>query len=206
MTETLRKRGREHEVLPDSIDVPEPKRLHAEKTDRFLQLLQFDKTLADEEEEECAPSEELVNGVMRSLEEEIAGTSSTSYLSSNFGDNSAASEISSDHAEGTVASDSGMDLCYLLEASDNELGIPPSPVLNWKDEVCKSPKKTSESLWETPDLKSLGENWHFEDDMENYQQFVVYEDAWDANQDYTIRDFVSQDMLFDAEFFAPWRL
>jgi len=67
MSDTLRKRGRDSEAQPDSIDDREPKRFHGEETDRFLHLLQLDPTLAeDQEEEECAPSEELVNVVMKS--------------------------------------------------------------------------------------------------------------------------------------------
>lgn len=166
MTQTLKKRCLERGALPDSTDILATKRVHTERTDCFLHLLQFDKTLADETEE-CAPSEEVVNGVMRSLEEEIAGISCTSYLTSNFVDNSAASDISNGPGDQTLASDSGIDLCYLLEASDDELGIPPNPDLNWKDEVHQFSKEISEGLWETPDLQSLGENWQFEDDFEN---------------------------------------
>lgn len=58
------------------------------------------------------------------------------------------------------------------------------------------------------DLKSLCENWHFEDDFEFYQQFAVYEDAWDASQleDYMNRDFISKGMLLDGDFSSAWRL
>lgn len=80
MPQTLRKRGREPESLADSNDVQKPKRFPGEQTDRFLDLLQLDQSLA-EEEEEYAPSEELVSGVMRSLEEEIASTWRKRYFS-----------------------------------------------------------------------------------------------------------------------------
>jgi len=207
-TQTLRKHGREHEALLDSIDASEPKRLHREETDRFLHLLGLDKTLSDDDEEECAPSEELINGVMRSLEEEIAATCSASYNPSDSGDNSAAANISSGHEGQTRDSDSGVDLCYLLEASDDDLGIPPSPVLDLKDEVRQSPKETSNGLSESTDLNSLDENWHFQDDFDNYQQFTVYDDLWDASQlqDYMNRDFVSEGTLFDGDFSSTWRL
>jgi hypothetical protein len=69
---------------------------------------------------------------MRSLEEEIAATCSTSYLPSNSEDNSAASDIFSGQESQTLDYDSGVDLSYLLEASDDDLGIPPSPVLDLK--------------------------------------------------------------------------
>lgn len=210
MSETLRKRGREAEALADTIDAREPKRFHGQETDEFLYLLQLDKTLVDDEEdEEYAPSEELVKGVMRSLEEEIVATCSTSNLSSDSGDFSSASDISRSYEGQNLDSNAELDLTYLLEASDNELGIPPSPVLDFKDEVCVSTKETSELSYENRDLKSLGENWHFEDVFENRPQLIeLYEDAWDATQlqDYMNADFASQDMFFDCDFSSPWTL
>lgn len=204
MSQTLRKRCREPEVLPESMDVREPKRFYGEETERFLHLLQLDETLVDEEEE-CALSEELVNGVMRSLEEEIS-TSST-YRSSNIGENSAAHDISGGDEGQTRDSNSGDHLCYLLEASDDELGIPPSSVPVLKGEDCLCRKETSEGLLVNQNLKFLGENWHFEDDFENYQQFGLYENFSDAIQfeDYLSRDFVSPTMLFDVDF-STWEL
>jgi len=204
MSQTLRKRGREPEAQMESVDVQEPKRFHGEETDRFLHLLQLDKSLPDdEEEEECSPSEDLVEEVMRSLEEEIGVACSTSYAYSSSGDNNSVdSDISIGHEEQTLDSDPVFDLCYLLDASDDELGIPPSPELDLKYDFCLSPKQTSEGLLESRDLKSLGENWHFEDDFENYQQFALYGDAWNVSQlrDCMNRDFVSQGCLFGGDF------
>jgi hypothetical protein len=206
MSQTLKKRGREPEALPVSTDVREAKRFHGEETDRFCHLLLLDKMLS-QEEEECAPSEEVVNGVMESLEEEI-GTTSFTFCPSNSGDNSASSDISSGQEGETLASDSEVELFYLLEASDDELGIPLSPVLDSKDVIWQSPKETSEDLLENPDLKSLSEICHFDDDFESYQQFALYEEACEASelQDYINRDFVSQDMFFDGDFSAAWPL
>jgi len=207
MSQTIKKRGREPEALPVSTDVREAKRFHGEETDRFCHLLLLDKMLS-QEEEECAPSEEVVNGVMESLEEEIGTTSFTFCPSSNSGDNSASSDISSGQEGETLASDSEVELFYLLEASDDELGIPLSPVLDSKDVIWQSPKETSEDLLENPDLKSLSEICHFDDDFESYQQFALYEEACEASelQDYINRDFVSQDMFFDRDFSAAWTL
>lgn len=209
MSQTLRKREREPEALPDSIDAGEPKRFHGEETEQFLYLQQLDKTLADgDEEEECPPSEDVVNGVMRSFEEEIAATCSTSHLFSNSQNNSAASDIFSSQEIQTLDSGSGFDLCYLLEASDDDLGIPPSPILDLEQEVYLSPKETSEGLSENPYLKSFGENWHLEDTFDNYQQFALYEDSWDASQlqDHMNRDSMIQRMLFDGDSSVAWRL
>lgn len=202
MTEVpLKKRDREPESLLDSIDGRETKRLHGEEeTDRFLYLLQLDETLVDDDKEEFAPSEELVNEFMKSLEEEIAVTCSTSFSSSESGDNSAISDSYVGQEGETVDSEFGFDLSYLLEASDDDLGIPPSPVPELNVEVCLS---TSEGLLESQDLKSLGENWHVEDDFENYQQFPLYEDPWEESQllqDYMSRDIDSQSMLIDGDF------
>jgi len=207
MSQTLRKRGRDTEALPVSTDVRGVKRFQGEETDRFCHLLQLDKTLS-QEEEECVASEEVISEVMKSLEEEIDTICFTSYPSSNSGGTSTSSDISSSQEGETQASDLGDDLFYLLEASDDELGIPLSPVLDLKNEVCQSPKVTSEGLLENPDFKSLGEIWDFEDDFENFQQFALYEDPCEASelQDYMNRDFVSQDMFSDGDFSAAWTL
>ena len=42
--------------------------------------------------------------------------------------------------------------------------------------------ETYENLREKPDLKSLGEKWHFEDDIEYYQQFEQYVNSRDSTQ------------------------
>lgn len=205
MSQTLKKRGRQTEALLDSMDVLESKRFDCEETDRFIHLLQLDKTLAYDEEE-CAPSEELLDGVMRTLEDLIAATCSTSYLS-NSGNNLVASDISSGHEGQTVASDSVFDLCYLLEASDDELCIPASPVAGLTDEIRLSSMETSEGLWENLVLVSIGENWHFQDDFENNLWVSSFENSWDANQlqDYLNRGFVSQGLLFEEDFLEAWR-
>jgi hypothetical protein len=193
-----RKRGREPEALSDSIDVREPKRLDDEETDQFLDL-----TVEDKEEEEYTPNEQLVRGVMGSLEEEIAATCFTSYLPSNSGDNATTSDICRDHEGKTLDSDAGVDLSYLLNVSEDELDIPPSPAPNMKGEVCLSRNETTASLSENPDLKSLAENCHFEDDFENYQHLIaLYEDPWNVSQlqDYMNKDFICPGMLFDDDF------
>ena len=110
---------------------------------------------------------------MGSLEEEIAATYFTSYLPSNSGDNVTTFDICRDHEGKTLDSDVGVDLSYLLNVSEHELDIPPSPTLNMKGEVCLSRNETIASLSKNPDLKSLAENFHFEDDFENYQHLIA---------------------------------
>jgi len=207
MSQTLRKRGREPEVLQDSTDVRESKRFNGQETDPFRHLPLLGELAAAEEE--CTPIEDFGCGAMRSLEEEISSACSTSFVP-NSGDDSANSDISSGHECQTLVSESGIDLCYLLEASDDELGIPPSPVLDLNEEVYQSRKEilTIESFWENQDIKCFSENNFFEDDFVNNQQFELYEDACDASQlqDYMNRDFVSQDILFGGDFSAAWTL
>lgn len=155
MTEApLRKSDSQPEALPDSVNVREPKHFHGEERDRFLHVLQIAKTLADDDDEEFAPSEELVNQVMKSLEEEIASNCCTYYPSSCAGDNFAGPDISCGNQGQTQYSDSSVDLLYLLKASDDDLGIPPNLVLEVKDEVHLSTKETSQRLSENSDIKS----------------------------------------------------
>lgn len=194
MSQPLRKRGREPEDLPDSTDVRESKRFNGEDTDRL------DETLV--EEEDCAFSEDFVSGVMKSLEEEISATCSTFYAPIS-GDNSPALDCSSGQI---IVSASDADLSYLLKASDDELSIPSNTVLDSNDKFCQFTEETltagGEGLY--PDLKGQGENWDFEAEFEKYQQFALYEDAWDASQvqDYMNRDFMSQEMFFDEDYSA----
>jgi len=213
MPATLRKRCLEPEALPDSTDVRESKRFNGmgEEMDLFRHLPLLDKTRAENEiaNEECASIQEFVIGVMRSPEEEISETCSTFDASISL-DNSSSNDICSVHEGQTLVLDSYIDLCYLLEASDDELGIPSSPVLDSQDEFCQPAKETctAEGFSETADLKWQGENWDFVDEFHNYQQFDLFEDAWDANQvqDYMNKDFISQEVLFEGAFSAGWTL
>lgn len=223
MSQALKKRGREFEALPTSTHIPEAKRFYGEEKDLFCSVLVLDNILS-QEEEEYAPSEEVVNGVMKSLEEEIGMPCFTFDPSSNSGNSSVSSDISSGQEGETLASDehgtkstfdissaasaSGAEVVYLLDASDDELGIPVNPVLDIKAEILQFPKETPEGLPENPDLKSLNEIWHFEDDFEIHQGFELYEDYCEASelQYYMNRDLVSQDMSFDVDFSAAWNL
>lgn len=196
-SQTPKKRGRETEDLAHYIYVQEPKRFHVEETDRFLDLVQLNKTLADEEEEECTPSEELVSRVMRNLMEESDAIGCSSYLTSNSVDNSAGTDICRDREGQTLDLGTGVDLSFIRDASNDDLGTPPSPAL-----------ELSAVLSENPDLKSFGENWHFEDDFESYQQLIaLYASARNENrpQDYMNREFIISGMLFDNDFSEPWR-
>ena len=74
----------------------------------------------------------------------------------------------------TLDLDLRFDLFYLIEASDDDLGIPSSSIVNLEQEVFLSLKETSKGLSKFLYLKSLGENWHLDDIFDNYQQFQLY--------------------------------
>ena len=92
---------------------------------------------------------------MISLEEEIVATCSTSYLFSNSQHNSDASDIFCIQEGKTLDLGLRFDLCYLIEASEDDLGIPSSSIVNLEQEVCISLKETSKGLSENLYLKSL---------------------------------------------------
>lgn len=198
MSQTLRKRGREPESLPDS------KRFNGQDTDPFLDLQLLGETVAAAEEE-CDSSKDFGCEAMRSLDEEVNATCPT-FFAPNFGDEPANTDICGEHERQTLVSESGIDLCYLLEASDDELGIPPNPVLNLKDDVCQSGEEIliSDCFWENPHVKCVDEIKILEDDFDNNQQLELYEDVCDARQlqDYMNREFVIQEILFGGDFFA----
>lgn len=206
MFDIHRKRGGELEAPPNSTEVRESKRFKGEETDLFSEFSQLDRfTVA--EEEAAASSDDRVSGVMRTLEEDISATCSTLYAPITV-DNSWAFDISCDCEAQTLVSESGIDLSYLLEASDDDLGI---PVLDLKyDQVCQFPWETlpAQGLSENPDLKYVSQNWSFEDEVENDHHCVLYEYTWDYSQvvDYMNRDFISQEMFFEEDFSAAWIL
>lgn len=138
------------------------------ETTPFRHLLLLDKTLTAADEE-CASSEDCVHGVMKILDEEIS-TTCTTFYSPISGDNSLVLDIYSGHGRQSVFLDhSEMDLCYLLKASEHELGIPSSPVVGIF---------TTKGLCENSDLKFHVENWDFDDKFENYQQFLCLMMPW----------------------------
>ncbi|GLJ07830.1 hypothetical protein SUGI_0074990 [Cryptomeria japonica] len=166
MAGLLKKRCRE-----DEAPLTSPKRSRAETEKLIFELL--------EEEEKCTASEEVVNGIMRSLEEEIGLTScSTSYDSSSGSkrDESVSSDMTSRYG------DSGeINLDYLLEASDDELGI---PLQNSEEDHNLFSSSSKEEFLnpcfgsaENQEFKGFVDNWFFEDDLEDYRQFAVFDDA-----------------------------
>ncbi|GLJ07829.1 hypothetical protein SUGI_0074960 [Cryptomeria japonica] len=184
MSGQLKKRSREEEFLPDS-----PKRFHCEAELQILDLLE-DKI---QQEEKYKPSEEMVNGVMRSLEKEI-GVKICSGLTKN---DSVASDLTSRYE--IEGGDCGkIDLDYLLAASDDELGIPPSP-LRISEEKQYHSTLLSSDFKENLEPKGFVDNWNFNDDWVDSKQFSEFVDplAWDA---------LTPGPSIEGNFSVPWRL
>ncbi|GLJ07838.1 hypothetical protein SUGI_0075230 [Cryptomeria japonica] len=219
MAGLLSKRSREDEPLQGS----SPKRFHAEQ--QILYLLEEDESF----EGECVESEEVVdgvrgtveeeieevvngrrnseeeidevvNGVMRSLEEEIGLTCSSSFFEGSGG----SSGLSTDNLMAPDMNNCcGIDVGYLLGASDDELGLPPSPLLN-SDEQPGSPSlnESCASCLDFPqnaELKSFLGNWQFEDDFVDYTQ--LSEDA-----EATAWDIFSPGAFIDGDYSVACRL
>ncbi|GLJ07832.1 hypothetical protein SUGI_0075020 [Cryptomeria japonica] len=198
MSSLLKKRSREDEALLDS----SVKRFHGESEQKVLDILEeIENEGKFQEDENCTASEEVLNGVMKSLEAEIGLTAcSTSY--EGFGDEFVASDTTSRHdIEGK---DSGeIDLDFLLGASDDELGIPPSPLQNLEKETVSSNSKEDFGLpldlAENTELnKGFIDNWRFEEDLVEYGQFGMFEDP-------AAFDPLSQAAFLDGDYSPQWR-
>ncbi|KAH6810054.1 hypothetical protein C2S51_027837 [Perilla frutescens var. frutescens] len=138
--EEVRKRVRD-ESEPE-IDSPEVKRLREDLFDGL-----------DDDPDFCASTQDL-DSFMKSFEEEMTASSTA-------GAGGAAA------VEGVVdllsdSGDSRPDLGYLLEASDDELGIPPpaaSPVNELRSELATAESGSSEfggEFWEAPGYDTFG--------------------------------------------------
>jgi len=200
MSGLLKKRGREDEALQDF----SVKRFHGESEQNVLDILEeIENEGTFQEEEHCLASEEALNGVMKSLEAEIGLTvCTTSY--EGFGDEYVAPDTTS--RQDTEGRDCGeIDLDYLLGASDDELGIPASPLQNLENEAISSLSSKEDlglplDLTEITELnKGYADNWRFEDDLVDYGQFGMFEDLAPF-------DALSQAVVPEGDYSPQWRL
>ncbi|KAH9312560.1 hypothetical protein KI387_027595 [Taxus chinensis] len=199
----LAKRSREDEAPQDSV-----KRFRGDTEKQLLCLFQEIES-ADklQVEESFGPSDDVVNQVMRSLEEEIGITASCSTSYEGFGDSFALKR------DDTVASDvtsryeiqspdyGEIDLDYLLGASDDDLGIPPSPLQNLGNQTLLSlPEdegfRLSLDSSENAEQKGFVDNWHYDD-----SDFVDY-----TQIDTAAFHIVTEGTSIDGDYSAPWRL
>ncbi|XP_057828603.2 uncharacterized protein LOC131039784 [Cryptomeria japonica] len=182
MSELLKKRSREEEVLQNS-----PKRFQGRNEQQYLQTsenIQFVEKIKGEEQLAITSFVEEETGVFL-----FSGDDMTSRCENKESEN-------------------GIDLSYLLEASDDELGLPASPVANIDNQnVCAAASSDKQGFGtcsdsaENAEQKDFLENWHFEDDFVDYAQFAVFDDAaasaWDV---------VNLEAFIDGDYSTSWEL
>jgi hypothetical protein len=143
------------------------------------------------------PSTQDLDSVMKSLQDEIsASSSSTTSL-----------RVTSDSGE------SQAQIGYLLEASDDELGLPPPGYPSVHEEK----KDETELARVLSDSSGIGELWEFENQIPSYDSFDLgtgfgtygYENINEnINTDYVAFDgiFNHSDVYYDSNDFSdPWR-
>ncbi|XP_047175821.1 uncharacterized protein LOC124843201 [Vigna umbellata] len=129
-----------------------------------------------------APSTQDLDSVMKSLQEEISGVTSGS-------------------------GESQAQIGYLLEASDDELGLPPAG----SSSVPENKNEENELIRVASDSSGIGELWEFEDHISRYDSFDLgmgfgYE--CDTATEYAAFEklFDHSDVYYDStEFCDTWR-
>ncbi|XP_022945766.1 uncharacterized protein LOC111449910 [Cucurbita moschata] len=128
------------------------------------------------DESDPEPATQDLDSLMRSFEEEIATASSSPVP---------VVDLTVDSGE------SQPELGYLLEASDDELGLPPSVTSISKEEFDESAvfaRVSSDSL-------EVGEMWRFEDQIPNYDAFEL--EGGDVYSGSDTAEYVAFDGLFE---------
>ena len=189
-TQSLKKRVRD-ESADSELDSVEVKRLR----DDLLGFL---------DDSDPDPSTQDLDSVMKSLEEEISAAScSVTPMPSPPGAELATARVT----VVDLTSDSGEsppDLGYLLGASDDELGLPPS---NSSEEALK---EETELVRVSSESSGIGEFWGFDDQIPSYGTFELGSgDKFNENNDYVAFDglFGYSDVYFESSDFSDpsWR-
>nr|XP_011464116.1 PREDICTED: uncharacterized protein LOC105351473 [Fragaria vesca subsp. vesca] len=145
----IKKRVRDYES--DSV---EAKRLREDLLEDFL------------DDSDSVPASHDLDSFMKSFEEEISATNSCSTSPRPAPESSAAPvvvDLTSDSGE------SNPDLTHLLEASDDELGLPPSE--GFSGEAAND--RESELVRVSSDSSGIGELWRFDDQGPSYDSFEL---------------------------------
>ncbi|KAK6116346.1 hypothetical protein DH2020_049808 [Rehmannia glutinosa] len=179
----VKKRGRDELEEPElDSDSPEVKRLRENLLDGL-----------DDESEFCTASQDL-DSFMKSFEEEITASPSAAG-----GEAADVVDLTSDSGE------SRPDLGYLLEASDDELGLPPtasSPVGNELVRVESESSELGGEFWEIPSYDSFGFGFaeaEAEAEAANYNGGNGEYVALDGLFDYSDMGFGSSDFAWRPE-------
>ncbi|XP_044492717.1 uncharacterized protein LOC123216350 [Mangifera indica] len=126
------------------LDPPEAKRLRDDLLSRFL------------DESDPDPAIEDLDSVMKSFQEEISALSDSTV--------EIVDVTSSD------SGDSQPNLGFLLEASDDELGLPPSSTLSFEEAKIEEANEFVRVSYESSEV---GDLWAFEDHIPSYDSFEL---------------------------------
>ncbi|XP_022735040.1 uncharacterized protein LOC111288422 [Durio zibethinus] len=169
------------------------KRVRDESAELDLDLFEV-KRLRDDlldflDDSDSLPINQDLASVMKSFEDEISASASEPVV-----------------ALATDSGESQPDLGYLLEASDDELGLPPPTVTTTggeevRSEVAELPRVFSDS-------SGIGELWGFEDQIPNYDSFEFgIEDNYSGDNVVYDGLFEYPDVYYDSSEFSGllWR-
>ncbi|CAK7326561.1 unnamed protein product [Dovyalis caffra] len=137
-----------------------------------------------------------LDSVMKSFEQEISASTSSSVP---------VVDLTSESGE------SQPDLGYLLEASDDELGLPPSSINSTSEEV-KGGEETKIVRVDSAESSGIGgEVWRFDDQIPTYDSFGLGVGDSNYNSEYVAFDdglFEYSNVCFDSSEFSDfsWRL
>ncbi|CAK8574097.1 unnamed protein product [Lathyrus sativus] len=137
---------------------------------------------------DSAPSMQELDSVMKSLQEEISASSSTSV------------RVTSDSGE------SQAQIGYLLEASDDELGLPPPGYPSVHEVVNEEKKDETDLARVLSDSSGIGELWEFENRIPSYDSFDLGNGFGGFGYDSFDGIFNHSDVYYDSnEFSDSWR-
>ncbi|KAL0694378.1 hypothetical protein Bca4012_061558 [Brassica carinata] len=171
----------------DSAESTERKRVRDDSDDAVIESPEV-KRLRDDlfdvlDDSDPEPVSQDLDSVMKSFEDELSSTVTT--------------------AQGS--GETQPDLGYLLEASDDELGLPPvSPVPVAKE--VETTEKLTDFVRASSDSSGVGEVWGFEDHFSSYGSLDFGSGVGDGG-DYVAVDglFEFSDDCFDAGDLFSWR-
>ncbi|CAI8583923.1 unnamed protein product [Vicia faba] len=136
-----------------------------------------------------APSSQDLDSVMKSLQEEISASSSSTTI-----------RVTSDSGE------SHAQIGYLLEASDDELGLPPPGYPSVHEIVHEEKKDETDLARVLSDSSGIGELWEFENQIPSYDSFDLGNGFGNFGYDSFDGIFNHSDVYYDSnEFSDSWR-
>lgn len=145
------------------------KRLRDDRQDELLELAEV-KRLRDDllgflDDSDPVPGAPDLDSLMRSFQDEIAAASSSAPAAAEV------VEVVDLTVESSSGGDSRSELGYLLGASDDELGLPPSTTPSSGEEAAAAVAASwceAELVRAASEASGIGEFWEFEDGIPSY--------------------------------------